>query len=174
MLNPGRLIGQIAVYAAIAAALWFWHAHQVSQYRDEVLRIDRAAQARTVLLLQEQMTTLKGELHESEQTYAAEKQALVDLVGRFADADRVRVAETERFKRSLANASKQATREYAEDVDANYERSRTHIVRFGHEAADCAATAHRLNRDLDAYDRHWEQYVNTLKIDQYRATLRKE
>lgn len=163
MLFPGRLIGQLAVYGAIAAGLWFWHAHQVSQYRDEVLRIDRAAQARTALLLQEQLTTLKGELHESEQTYAAEKQALVALVGRMADADRVRVAETERFKRSLANASQQATREYAEAIDGNYERSRKHVVRFGQEAAGCSATAHRLDRDIKSLDSHWQQYVQTLK-----------
>lgn len=163
MLVPPRIIGQAVIYAALAAAAYFWHAGQVAEFKRDVLAEDQAARTRTALLLAEQNTELKGRLDESATIHANEKQVLADLVRRLAESDRLRDAEVAEFERKLADATQASTREFAAACDANFQRSRSHVVRFGQEAIGCSSAAHQVNRDATLIEDHWQRYLDTLK-----------
>lgn len=163
MLVPPRIIGQAIVYAALAAGAYFWHAGQVAEFKRTLLAEDAASRARTALLLSEQNAELKGKLDESASTHEREKQALADLVRRLSDSDRVRDAEIAAFEQRLASATQAAAREYAAACDANFQRSRSHVVRFGQEAISCSSAAHQLDRDATVIEDHWQRYLETLK-----------
>ena len=144
--------------AALTGA-YLWHAGRVDAYADEVLGLDVAARARGELILTEANIKLK----ESGDALKAENKALGDLVDRLSAGDQLRQQEVERFKRDLQGATETQLREFASAADANFQRSRNHIERFGREAIECSITAHTQAREAAVIDASWQAYIDALK-----------
>lgn len=144
---------------ALIAGAWFWHADQVRDYAAEVRGENAAASARGALILSEANIKLK----ESNDALTTERGVLNDLVGRLTAGDRLRQQEVERFQRDLQSATQTQLRQFAEASDANFQRSRNHVERFGREAIECSITAHQQARDAAVIDDAWTAYFEALK-----------
>lgn len=158
---------RFAIPALLLSALAYvahdWHAGKVRAFETALLAEMTKARNTAAIRGQEAHIELKSQLDASQAKYAADMADVGRRIAAAAGDPGVREQQSADFANRLAAATADQARAAAEASDANYERSRTHLVRFGREAAECSAIAYKQARDIDAVDTHWTRYQDALK-----------
>jgi len=158
-----RILSPVLLFGGLAFGAYTWHTSRVSAFVAELRSEDDRSRAATAIKVAEASIELKGQLYASQQQFEDETKTLADRIADLSRDDGVRDDERKAFAVRIAAATANQARAAAETFDADLDRSRNHIVRFGQEAAQCSALAYKQARDLDAIDNHWLAYQNALK-----------
>jgi hypothetical protein len=158
-----RIVVPALVLGGLGYIAYDWHSDQVQGFQDQLLAEQTKARNTAAVRGMEAHIELKNQLDASQAKYAADMADAGRRIAAAAGDPRVRESERANFATRLATATADQARASAEACDGNYERSRTHIVRFGREAAECSAIAHKQARDIEAVDTHWTRYQDALK-----------
>jgi hypothetical protein len=158
-----RYVIPALVLGGLGYVAYDWHSDRVTAFETALLADMTKARNTAAIRGQEAHIELKKQLDDSQAKYVADMADADRRIAAAAGDPGVREQQRANFAARLATATADQARASAEACDANYERSRTHIVRFGREAAQCSAIAHKQARDIDAVDDHWSNYQNALK-----------
>ena len=133
----------LAVLVGALVAAYAYHRNQLiaEGYNNAMLEIAEAESAKERELNKEVQRLLEVN-NEALRKYQESKVVLAGALDRLSVHERWLREQNRDLARRLKEATPEASAAYAEAVSGNYERLRDLTVRFGREAAECAAIAH--------------------------------
>ena len=127
---------------ALVAAYAYHRGQLIGEGYDLAMREVAEAQQEKERELNKEVQRLLKVNHEALQRHQESKAVLAGALERLSVHERWLREQNSDLARRLKEATPEACATYAENVSGNYERLRGLAVRFGREAAECAAIAH--------------------------------
>ena len=135
----------------LLALAYAWHRNALidSGYEKAMAEV-REAESESLREQSREISRLLKVNNEAQLTWNTSTAALQRSIDRLSVHERWLRDQNAGLKRRLQESDSKAVIAYAEAVSGNYARLREDTVRFGREAAQCAATAHALKTANDA------------------------
>lgn len=132
-----------ALALALVVGVYIYHRNQlVAEGYNAAMREVGEASAERQRELNKEIQRLLEVNNEALRNYQESKTLLSGTLDRLSVHERWLREQNRDLTRRLKESTPEAAIAYAEAVSGNYERLRKDVVRFGREAADCAAIAH--------------------------------